>query len=366
MYRDDPTRSGFVNQAFSPDLHMQILESRANAGIHGASKASVIGGPDGYLTATDSGWLTRMDRNGKEIWSLRTLTAAFGFNGTPARRGDILLIGDYHGTLTALSWATGKIFWILQLGDTLGASPLLTDDGGVIVSVETRQPDGYLAKIDIRSGATIWTSPWFGEQGHSSPALAGGIVVVGDNAGSLSGYNEKTGLRLWRLKTGGPIKSTPAIHGSTAYASSWDGMLYAVDVTSGILRGSAKLDPFNQSSTALLPNGEAGFINTRNGLCRLSLKGEISLVCEGRPTGRAARKASPTITPRAGAKDQFLVWTACDETNFCVYEARTLKRLRSWRLQTTLSGEPRIADTEILIMTEREPGLVRFVQGARR
>ena len=359
FFRHDLQRTGFYDEAVSPSLHLKKTSSIANVSIHQASKSSPLVLNDQIVIATDVGLLASIDFNGKERWSLRNFTSAFGFHSTPAAWGDLIIAGDYSGLMVGLDKNNGQLAWILQLGDTFGASPLITENGYIIVSVETNTPDGFVAKIDAKSGEVVWRSLWLGEHSHSSPSLsqkeyAGSrILVVGDNAGFVSGFRETDGARLWRVRIGEPMKSTASIFKEVAYFAAWDGYIHAIDIPSGSMLWKKKLKSANQSSVAIDPNGQYGFINSTQGLCRFSLTSQQDLKCEEKEYTRGARKASPVITKDKDRPGRFLVWTACDDTNLCVFDLQTFKRLKVCNLPGRLSGEVVPHEGKIFFVPEK-------------
>ena len=70
----------------------------------------------------------------------------------------------------------------------------------------------------------------------SSPAVAGGLVVVGSTDGSLYGLNRADGTQRWKFDTKGPVTSSPAIALGLVYVASVDGNIYAVDSATGAQR----------------------------------------------------------------------------------------------------------------------------------
>ena len=70
----------------------------------------------------------------------------------------------------------------------------------------------------------------------SSPAVSGGLVVVGSADGSLYGLNRADGTQRWKFDTRGPVNSSPAIAEGLVYVSSVDGNIYAVDSATGAQR----------------------------------------------------------------------------------------------------------------------------------
>lgn len=345
FYRHDLQRTGYYDEEVSAALSLKKLSDISNFSIHQASKSSPLVLKDQIILATDAGLLASIDFNGKENWRLRNFTSAFGFHSTPAAWGDLIIAGDYSGLLVALDKKNGKLSWILQLGDTFGASPLITDDGYIIVSVETQAPNGFIAKVNAKNGEVIWTSVWLGDHSHSSPSLSqqeyGGskVIVVGDNAGYVNGLRETDGKMIWRYYLGQPMKSTAAIFKEQAFFATWDGYIYAMQVDTGAVLWRKRLRSANQSSVAIDPQGTYGVINSTRGLCRFSLTATKDLVCEEKEYSRGPRKASPVITKDKDHPGRHLVWTGCDDTNLCVFDLQSFKRLKTWALPGRFSGE---------------------------
>jgi eukaryotic-like serine/threonine-protein kinase len=79
---------------------------------------------------------------------------------------------------------------------------------------------GYLWSIDTRA-------PCF-----SSPSLAGNVLYTGLES-KVTAIDLTTHKILWSFKTGGIVRSTPAIVNNTVFAGSDDGKLYALDAGTG-------------------------------------------------------------------------------------------------------------------------------------
>jgi len=83
---------------------------------------------------------------------------------------------------------------------------------------------------------TLETVAWkFQTRGRviSSPAVAGGLVIVGSTDNSLYGINTADGTQRWKFDAKGPIMSSPAIALGLVFVSSVDGNIYAVDSATG-------------------------------------------------------------------------------------------------------------------------------------
>ena len=61
----------------------------------------------------------------------------------------------------------------------------------------------------------------------ASPAVSGGVVVVGSDDGSVYALDAASGALLWTDALGAPVRSAPAIDGSVAYAAADNGRVRA-------------------------------------------------------------------------------------------------------------------------------------------
>src|SRR5437762_1072088 len=63
----------------------------------------------------------------------------------------------------------------------------------------------------------------------SSPAIEGDKVFVGSNDGLVYALNLATGVKVWESKTGGPVESSALALEGKVFVGSSDGLLYALD-----------------------------------------------------------------------------------------------------------------------------------------
>jgi outer membrane protein assembly factor BamB len=117
-----------------------------------------------------------------------------------------------------------------------GIAPPVVAGGQVFVGSTDR-----VCVFDASTGATLLQIP-AGDSTDSSPAVAtiGGKrrLFVSSLDGALYSFAANTGRLLWKLQTGGPLHSSPAIDGGRVYVGSEDGRLYAVDAITGTVAWS--------------------------------------------------------------------------------------------------------------------------------
>lgn len=69
--------------------------------------------------------------------------------------------------------------------------------------------------------------------GRLQPVIAGGVVVVGSLAGTVTGLNEADGTVRWTYPAGAPILYTAAINQNRVFVGAHNGHLYALDLLTG-------------------------------------------------------------------------------------------------------------------------------------
>ncbi len=74
----------------------------------------------------------------------------------------------------------------------------------------------------------------------STPVLANGIVIAGNQLGKINAYDFRSGKKKWTFKTGGAIFSSPAATGNRVVVGSADSTIYCLETTKGKLHWSYK------------------------------------------------------------------------------------------------------------------------------
>jgi outer membrane protein assembly factor BamB len=183
---------------------------------------------------------------------------------SPIVANGVLYIGSEDGTLSAFD-TTGtsncsndvpKIcqpLWTAPTGGQIqSATPV--DLHGTVYA--TSYEDRTLYAFDASGGAAhctgspkvcapLWTA-YIGSTSVSSPAIAGNVVYVGSDDGSLYAFDARAGRAhcstdppincspLWTAPTGGHIRSSPSVANGVVYIGSDDGTLRAFDATGSV------------------------------------------------------------------------------------------------------------------------------------
>ena len=78
------------------------------------------------------------------------------------------------------------------------SSPTPVDDDVVVAAGFPRR---RITRLSAATGEVVWESPPVMEQfSNTSPAVADGLVVVGNNGGRVYGFDATTGLLLWGIR----------------------------------------------------------------------------------------------------------------------------------------------------------------------
>ncbi len=150
-----------------------------------------------------------------------------------------LYVGSSDGHMYALDGTTGSLRWRANVSSPVNSSPAVA--GGLVVFGSR---DGTFHAYDARSGRNRWTFdtgeliPWeWGFEGWdaytSSPVVLDSVVIVGAGDGVLYAIELSSGRELWRFETDGRIRSSPAVADGVVFVGSADGRVYAVDLESG-------------------------------------------------------------------------------------------------------------------------------------
>jgi len=120
----------------------------------------------------------------------------------------------------------GDLRWKTPLGpfantEGLSASPVIVDD--VLVMLVEQTFGSYLAGFDLSSGETRWKTDRDERVGYNTPVTFRPrnkpAQVVAGGEGRLSGYDPKTGRRLWLYDGFGPVAlASPVVHGNQIYS----------------------------------------------------------------------------------------------------------------------------------------------------
>jgi outer membrane protein assembly factor BamB len=198
----------------------------------------------------------------------RTYHTAEGVFGGITVAGDFAYFASMDGTVHAIHAAKGEPAWVHDdpgLGD-IKTTPAVAD-GVVYVGSGTNNGSGYVYALDAVHGGVRWTHPMEGA-GISSPAVVNGVLYVGTDPDLHMGFayalDARDGTQLWKRPTGDWIfECNPAVAGGLVYIGDTKGDLYALETATGRPRWVCHLGAEIQGSPAV--SGGVVYIGCRDG-----------------------------------------------------------------------------------------------------
>ncbi|MFZ2448545.1 MAG: PQQ-binding-like beta-propeller repeat protein [Syntrophobacteraceae bacterium] len=320
-----------------------------NVGIHTASKASPVVEDGVIYVGADSGTFYAINDSDLSVkWTFQVRKSAEeGIHCTAAIDDKHVFVGDYAGWLYAFDKATGRLSWQTELGESIGASPVIWDDR-VCVGVETTAPDGFLSCVDRKTGKLLFNSPRFGDHTHSTPTIdvETGQVFLGANSSSFYGLNGANGKIQWSVKTKGEIKSTAALFDGFLLFTSWDGHLFKVSRKTGEVAWRFQTRDLSMSSPAVDPDSRMVFFGSDDGYLYAVGFDDGKEKWRFRTSGPIS--SSPVIVSRRDGAGKMVIFGSRDRFLYGLDE-KTGARLWSFVTQGPVTGVPAIKNGRIYV-----------------
>ena len=229
--------------------------------------------------------------SGTVAWTRATGSSV---QATPAIAAGRLYVPSLGNKLRAYGLADGTPLWTTDLGGMTMSSPATV---GTDLIVAAGLPQRRLLRIDGTTGAIVWQSaPVLEPLTNSSPAVSGGLVVVGSNGGHYRAFDAATGALRWEYQADGVVHlASPLIAGGRVYMAGGDdsNRVHALDAGTGMPVAGWPID---------LPTPEPDVPGTRTDRHRaissiVSAAGQVVLV---------TRLDDALDTDGDGTADQFL------------------------------------------------------------
>ncbi len=143
----------------------------------------------------------------------------------------VAYIGNYKGTIYAVSMRNGKIVWKFDPpGGKMASSPAVSKRDVVVHGM-----DGLVRVLDRRNGKLRWQYR-VGSPVESSPVIVGGVDYFGAWNGRIYALDLKRRKLRWSFRTGYKITSSAAISKGTLYIGDYGGRLVALSAQNGRMR----------------------------------------------------------------------------------------------------------------------------------
>jgi outer membrane protein assembly factor BamB len=180
----------------------------------------------------------------RPIWSFR---AGHLVEFPPAVAYHLLFFANGKGTLYAVRAGRGLQVWSYHTRRCTAASPAVAGET-VYMTFMNKPPcnttrsgiDGLLVALDVFTGKVRWRKT-IGPS-ESSPAVADGVVYVGDWNGRVYAFNAASGRLRWSFAADGKVKDGIASSGGRVYFGTYGHHVYSLNARNGkqIWRASAQ------------------------------------------------------------------------------------------------------------------------------
>ncbi len=332
-----------------------------NVAVHGASKASPAVDKSGAYIGSDSSWFYAYNHDGSLKWKHYVANSAAGIHSTAALDKKYVYFTAYNGVLYKFEKKSGAMIWTIDLGDATGASLVLLNEH-IYTAVETSgPPNGYVVKVDRRTGEITWRSPWLGEQAHSTPTIdvERGRIYLGANNKKLFALSLEDGSKIWEVEIGGEIKGTVTLVRDRVIFASWNGLVEARSVEDGTQLWKYDIEDRSQSSATYVPGEDLALIGGNSGRF-VALHVQTGAEKWRYETGFNRLRASALVIRNQDRPKQWLAWMPCAADWLCAVNASSGKILKEYELSTHLTGVPAVFGGALYVALDAAGGLVRY------
>ena len=152
------------------------------------------------------------------------VATTIGLEDVPTYRGDAARNGVMPGPGPI---ADASLRWKLTADGPIRSMPVVA--GGLVYLAAD---SGSLYALDLATGRQLWLAH-ASRSNLSTPDIVGGTLIVG-TADGLRAFDAKTGEPRWSVATDGPVTGAPADTGGTVVFATGAGMVVAVDASTGL------------------------------------------------------------------------------------------------------------------------------------
>ncbi len=142
-----------------------------------------------------------------------------------------VVVGDRSGTITGYSLADGAVRWVDSMGGPIWSTP--AGAGGRVVVVAA---NGDIVCIESRNGNVVWKDET-GVPLVGAPCIKNDLVLIGSSAGRFYAFSLGSGKRIWEQRgIDGFVETRPLVDGGAVYFGAWDTYFYALNLVDGSIR----------------------------------------------------------------------------------------------------------------------------------
>lgn len=171
---------------------------------------------------------------------------------SPVIHEQVVYVGGLDSVLYAIQISSGQQLWKFKSSGAIRSSVVISSN-----QLFLNGGDGNLYCLDSKTGKLRWRFTGepekkydFADYHHSNPILSNNIIYVGLGQ-SLYAISAGDGKKQWHFSTGSIVHTTAAIANESIFFGSFDGNVYALNVSNGSL-----LWKFKTIGQQYFPKGE--------------------------------------------------------------------------------------------------------------
>jgi len=218
-----------------------------NPSDYGVGSCPLIYRSTVFVNTASDGALYAFDFDGNEMWSITTGStgSAVAYYISPAAHNGKVFFGGSGPALYCVDIATHDEVWNFSTSGTISTTPAIS--GGMVLFA-TDEPGERLHSLYL-NGSEAWNTSMHCRL--SSPAVAHGMVYIGDMDKHLNCLDSSDGSTIWTASVGSMVQSSPVVAGGMVYVSEYTGTVYGFDADCGTPVWSSDTDGFNIAQPAV-------------------------------------------------------------------------------------------------------------------
>jgi outer membrane protein assembly factor BamB len=245
-----------------------------------------LGTGDGDLVAIDPA-------SGAEHWKLR-LTPSGASVHNPAAADGFVYAGTAGGGFFAVDPRTHQVAWTADLhGDDTGTA--VAGGGIAYIAANVDAPKGTLHAFDAKTGKHLWDGP---SPDLQSPTLSGGIGFSATRNGLVAALDTTTGAVRWSIQLTGKVRPMAVVGPTLFLAADEEHRVYAVETATGNRLWQFDVDGSNDCCIAVAKG--AVYVGTMAGSV-YSIGGDGATIA-AQPFGSSSPTATAAPSPATVAE----------------------------------------------------------------
>ncbi|MCO6544667.1 MAG: outer membrane protein assembly factor BamB [Gilliamella sp.] len=228
----------------------QVWKNSTAGNTHIYSLLGPINYDNAIYVASRSGQVKAIDlSSGNTIWDVNLSKSTLFSSKTALFSGGVsaddkyVYVGSERAVVYALDRLDGKVVWEKTVKGEVLARPVSSENKLIIHTA-----NGILQGLDRDTGDYLWDVsfevPALSIRGNSTPTIAHGAAIVGDDNGRVNAYYINDGQLIWQQRISQPsgsteiaklndVDSTPVVEGNLVYSIGYNGSVVALDLSNG-------------------------------------------------------------------------------------------------------------------------------------